>query len=415
MIREAIILAGGLGTRLRSVVADLPKCMAPVAGKPFLHYVIEYFSGQGIEKFIFAVGYKSEAIIDYVNEHYPAMHKQFSIEDEPLGTGGAIKKACALASEENVLVLNGDTIFKISLEDISAFHTQQQATCTLALKPMYNFNRYGVVELNDNGSINSFREKQQYDSGLINGGVYALQVPAFLKADLPQLFSFEKDFLEKQTGSDKLFGIVQQGYFIDIGIPEDFEKAQLELGKKGKLDLSLIDNTWTLFLDRDGVINHEKDKDYIHNWDEFIFYTGVKEAMAVFAKKFKHIIVVTNQKGIGKGLTKMEDLQQIHHNMIAEMEKTGGRVDAVYFCPNLEDDSPNRKPNPGMGLQAIKDFPDIDPEKAIMVGNTISDMQFGRNLGVNTVFLPTTRPEVDLLDERIDLVCPTLFDFARLL
>ncbi|MFZ1453919.1 MAG: HAD family hydrolase, partial [Ferruginibacter sp.] len=170
------------------------------------------------------------------------------------------------------------------------------------------------------------------------------------------------------------------------------------------IDLNQIDNTWTLFLDRDGVINHEKHLDYIHTWDEFTFYEGVPEAITVFANTFHRIVVVTNQKGIGKGVTKSEDLQLIHKNMIAAIKKKGGRIDAVYFCPDLDSDSPNRKPNPGMGLQAAQDFPDIDLDKAIMIGNTLSDMEFGRNLGVQTIFLPTTRPEVDLNDERIDVV-----------
>jgi histidinol-phosphate phosphatase family protein len=161
------------------------------------------------------------------------------------------------------------------------------------------------------------------------------------------------------------------------------------------------------------VINHEKHKDYIHTWDEFRFYEGVKEALAIFAKRFIHVIVVTNQRGIGKGVTKPEDLDLIHKNMVIEIEKAGGRIDAVYFCPDLDDNSPNRKPNPGMGLQAAKDIKAIDLSKAIMMGNTISDMQFGRNLGVKTIFLPTTRPEVDLADERIDAVYSSLLEFAN--
>jgi D-glycero-D-manno-heptose 1,7-bisphosphate phosphatase/D-glycero-alpha-D-manno-heptose 1-phosphate guanylyltransferase len=179
------------------------------------------------------------------------------------------------------------------------------------------------------------------------------------------------------------------------------------------INLKNIDKTWTLFLDRDGVINHEKHQDYIHVWNEFVFYEGVKEAITIFAKIFNRIVVVTNQKGIGKGVTKPEDLQLIHRNMVGEIEAAGGRVDAVYFCPDLEEESPNRKPNPGMGLQAVLDFSEIDLTKAIMVGNTLSDMQFGRNLGVQTVFLPTTRPEVDLKDERIDAVYHSLIAFAN--
>lgn len=177
-------------------------------------------------------------------------------------------------------------------------------------------------------------------------------------------------------------------------------------------DIKMIDNTWTLFLDRDGVINHEKHSDYIHTWDEFVFYDGVKQAIKIFGKVFNRIIIVTNQKGIGKGLTKPNDLTVIHRNMIAEVKKAGGRIDAVYFCPDLEETSLNRKPNPGMGLQAKKDFPEIDLTKSVMVGNTLSDMEFGRHLGAITVFLPTTRPEVNTRDKRIDLVYPSLIAFA---
>ena len=230
MIKTAIILAGGLGTRLRSVVADLPKCMAPVAGKPFLHFVIEYLLSQGVDTFIFSLGYKSEMIIDYVNEQYPALNKQYSIEEEPLGTGGAIKLACSLVKAEDTLVLNGDTIFKVDINILSSFHLKSGSDCTLSLKPMQDFDRYGVVELNDDSSISSFKEKQYYNSGLINGGVYALNVKGFLQEDLPVKFSFEKDYLEAFADKKKFHGIVQYQYFVDIGIPEDYERAQMELG-----------------------------------------------------------------------------------------------------------------------------------------------------------------------------------------
>ena len=161
------------------------------------------------------------------------------------------------------------------------------------------------------------------------------------------------------------------------------------------------------------MINYEKHKDYIHTWDEFRFYEDAREAIAIFAKHFGHIIVVTNQRGVGKLLTKPEDLELIHKNMKMEVENAGGRIDGIYFCPDVDDSSQNRKPNPGMGLQAARDFKDIDLSKAIMIGNTISDMQFGSNLGIKTIFLPTTHPEVDLNDERIDVVYPSLLAFAN--
>ncbi|MFT3678840.1 MAG: HAD-IIIA family hydrolase [Ferruginibacter sp.] len=177
--------------------------------------------------------------------------------------------------------------------------------------------------------------------------------------------------------------------------------------------LADIDHNWTLFLDRDGVINHEKHKDYVHTWDEFIFYDGVKQAVNILSKKFKHIIVVTNQRGVGKGLTLLKDLEIIHRNMIREIEMNGGRIDKVYFCSDLEDTSPCRKPNPGMALQAKNDFPGIDLNRSVMVGNTPGDMGFGRNIGAITVFLPTTRPDVEHKDNRIDAVFPSLLDFAK--
>jgi D-glycero-alpha-D-manno-heptose 1-phosphate guanylyltransferase len=230
---EAIILAGGLGTRLKSVISDLPKCMAPVAGKPFLHWVISYFQKHGIEKFIFSLGYKHEIIEEYLNEEFTIHHSPFtiqlSIEKEPLGTGGAIKLACKKATEQNVTIINGDTFFKIDLQQLSSFHQEQNADCTLCLKPMKNFDRYGAVELNENNSIKNFSEKKIYESGLINGGVYALNVKNFLDKDLPEKFSFEKDYLEKFYTIGKLMGLLQDKYFIDIGIPEDYERAQLEI------------------------------------------------------------------------------------------------------------------------------------------------------------------------------------------
>ena len=204
--------------------------MAPVAGKPFLHFVIEHLLSQGVDKFIFSVGYKSEMIIAYVNAQYSMLNVQYSIEEEPLGTGGAIKIACTLASEKNILIVNGDTLFKIDVEDLTAFHNSFGADCTLALKPMQNFDRYGVVELNPDQSIASFQEKQQYKTGLINGGVYVLNIAGFLQEELPQKFSFEKDYLEAYSDKRKMYGVIQDEYFIDIGIPEDYERAQEELG-----------------------------------------------------------------------------------------------------------------------------------------------------------------------------------------
>lgn len=178
--------------------------------------------------------------------------------------------------------------------------------------------------------------------------------------------------------------------------------------------LKNIDSSWTLFIDRDGVINDEKHEDYIHTWEEFKFYKGVKEAFEIFNHKFGVIVIITNQRGVAKGLTKIEDLHNIHKNMQEEIEQAGGRIDQIYVCTELE--SENRKPNTGMGLQALKDFPVINLSKSIMIGNTLSDMRFGRNLGVAiNIFLPTTRKEVSLDHLDIDLVFDDLISVAKAL
>ncbi len=157
------------------------------------------------------------------------------------------------------------------------------------------------------------------------------------------------------------------------------------------LDLSKIDNSWTLFLDRDGVINHEKYQDYIYNYDEFRFYEGVLEALKLLATRFDRILIATNQKGVGKGLMTEADLHDIHARMLQDITAAGGRIDKIYYCTALDNNHPNRKPHPGMALEAVKDFPAIELHKSLIVGNNISDMEFGRNAGMYTVFVKTTQ------------------------
>lgn len=181
------------------------------------------------------------------------------------------------------------------------------------------------------------------------------------------------------------------------------------------LNLQAINKDWTLFLDRDGVINYEKYEDYIYNYDEFRFYEGVPEAMKYFAERFGHIIIVTNQRGIGRGLMTAADLQDIHTKMLQALQAAGGRVDRIYFCPANDSNHPDRKPNPGMARAAQRDFPAIDLKKSLMVGNSLSDMEFGRNAGMHTVFVKTTRPQQTLPYPAIDLAFDSLPDFAKAL
>jgi D-glycero-alpha-D-manno-heptose 1-phosphate guanylyltransferase len=411
---EAIILAGGLGTRLREAVPDLPKCMATVAGKPFVSFVIDALRMQGVERFIFSLGYKAEAFIAYLKEQYPTLSYTTVVEKEPLGTGGAIQLALHEAKTANVLVANGDTLFKIQLQEMYNIHVDKRAACTLSLKPMKNFDRYGVVALNERNEIQSFKEKQFYNEGLINGGIYLINKASFLKKKLPKKFSFEKDYLEVFCNEGRFYGSIQEGYFIDIGIPEDYLQAQKDLSSKA-LDLEKVDKSWTLFLDRDGVINKEIVGSYILNWDGFTFSEGVLQALKILAEKVGTIVVISNQRGIGKGLMKEQDLTNIHHNLLNEVAKANGRIDHFFYCTDKDNNCFNRKPNPGMALQAKAMFPNIDFSKTIMVGNKPSDMRFGRAAGAYTVFLTTTNPEEPFPHPDIDLRFDSLLSFAQAL
>jgi D-glycero-alpha-D-manno-heptose 1-phosphate guanylyltransferase len=410
-VTEAIILAGGLGTRLREAVPNLPKCMAPVAGRPFLSYVIDHLRMQGIERIIFSLGYKWQEVDAWLSSEYPTLDYILVVEQEPLGTGGGIRLAMNKAITQNVLIANGDTLFRINLSQLSSLHLEKNAATTLALKPMKQFDRYGLVELDQDSRIISFREKQFYEDGLINGGVYLVNPTHFKALPFPEKFSFEKDYLEKYNRQESFFGSVQDHYFIDIGIPEDFTRAGQDL-QKPSIDLKKIDNSWTLFLDRDGVINEERVGQYVLHWGEFIFNKGVLEVFKLLSAHFGKIIIVSNQRGVGKGLMTEEALQSIHLEMQREVEIVHGRIDRIYYCTETGDKFFNRKPNPGMAFQAINDFPDIDLSRSIMVGNKPSDMRFGRSAGMYTVFVKTTNPQQQFPHPDIDLVYPTLYDFA---
>jgi D-glycero-alpha-D-manno-heptose 1-phosphate guanylyltransferase len=242
MIKEAIILAGGLGTRLRSVVADVPKCMAPVNGIPFINFVITGLKNQGVERFILSLGYKSEIVIDYISKTFTGTDIEYAVEDKPLGTGGAIKLACSRVKGTDVLILNGDTLFNIDIKKFTNVHQMKGADFTAALKEMTHFSRYGTVETDNDFALVAFNEKKLCEKGFINGGVYALSVNKFLKQDLPEVFSFEKDFLEKNIGRKKFYGMPCDNYFIDIGIPEDYHKFQTEYNNSAAVNKHTANN-----------------------------------------------------------------------------------------------------------------------------------------------------------------------------
>ncbi|PZF73162.1 nucleotidyltransferase family protein [Taibaiella soli] len=223
---ECIVLAGGLGTRLQGVIGAYPKCMAPVNGLPFLHYLFVYLEKQQCNRVILSLGFKHEVITQWLDTQDWPFEIDYVIEVEPLGTGGGIQLALEQAAENDVLVLNGDTMFMVDLAAMLTFHREQKAETTLALKEMHAFDRYGIVHTDDAGQIISFEEKKYMESGLINGGIYTINKMAFFGKELLKRFSFEKQYLELFVAEKQFYGYRSESYFIDIGIPEDYHRAQ---------------------------------------------------------------------------------------------------------------------------------------------------------------------------------------------
>ncbi len=399
-----VILAGGFGMRLRSEVQDIAKPMAPMGDKPFLHVLMDKLHTEGIHKFVLAVGYLAETIQAYFAQREMPYEILYSIEEEPLGTGGALKKALFMLDAEYVFALNGDTFFDLNLKQFYSDARQSSAPFFMALMQLQDASRYGGVRLEE-GKVKSFNEKQT-DASCCNAGVYAFRTE-LLKNHPENQFSLERDFLPKLAHEDQIAGQIYDAYFIDIGIPEDYRKARDKFAKY------FIDSSWTLFLDRDGVINERLVGDYVKRVEDFHFKAGALEAIAAFTQMFGRIVVVTNQQGIGKKLMTVRNLAEIHRYMVSEIEKQGGRIDAVYFAPQLaKEDSEMRKPKQGMAWQAKSEFREIDFTKSVMIGDSDSDIWFGKNLGMITVKLSNvdeSHVQADVHREKL-VDCIVLFE-----
>lgn len=226
---EAIVLAGGLGSRLRPVISGIPKPMAPIADKPFLYYILKWLEYNQVSRIILSVGYQWEIIYNTFGDRFNDRELVYSVEDSPLGTGGAISFAMDKLTGDSFFIINGDTLFKSDLSQLFVFHHQGAFNLSILLKPMSHFDRYGTVELNTRNRITSFHEKRPRTEGLINGGVYLADKQIKKHFPAAQAFSFEKEFLETKLDELAFGGLIANDYFIDIGIPSDYRKARIEL------------------------------------------------------------------------------------------------------------------------------------------------------------------------------------------
>lgn len=314
---EAIILAGGFGTRLKHVVSDVPKPMAPINDKPFLEYIFEDLNKKGVIHVVLAVGYMKEKIEEYFKNQYKNIEISYSEENSPLGTGGAIKKAVLKCREENIFIINGDTFYDVDLEKMRKFHIENKSSLTIAVKEMENFDRYGSLII-ENNKIIKFEEKKPMLKGKINGGIYLIKKNIFQGIE-QESFSFEKEILENEK--IEKYAYESNGYFIDIGIPEDYYKF-IEKNKSPKISIIVP------------VYNREK---YLE-----------KCINSIIKQDFKDIeIICVNDGSTDNSLEILKKLSRQDERIIVIDKKNGGsssarnaalKIARGKYCLNIDSD-----------------------------------------------------------------------------
>ncbi len=364
MLRQAVLLAGGLGTRLGALTAETPKPLLEVAGRPFLFHLIENLRRFGIDRFLLSVGYRAEQF-----EHVLGDGSAFGVtieyvrEDEPLGTGGALRLARDQLDETFVLA-NGDTLFDVNVLALACAMRDRGCEAAVGLRRVAEASRYGRVAESD-GRVLRFEGVGHAGEGWINGGVYALRRESVDR--LPEGRSaLEADLLPELAGLGKLAAVRSEAFFIDIGIPDDLARSHAAVA------------SWrhrpAVFFDRDGTLN--EDPGYVHRPEDLVWKPEAKEAIRWLNDRGFLAIVATNQAGIAKGKFTETDFERFMNRMREDLAHVGAHLDAVYHCPYHPEgeppyrlDSPDRKPAPGMFLRALKEW-NIDPDRSFALGDS---------------------------------------------
>jgi D-glycero-alpha-D-manno-heptose 1-phosphate guanylyltransferase len=424
-MKEAVILAGGLGTRLRQIVTDLPKPMAPVAGRPFLAWLLRYLQMQGIRRVILSVGYKHDAITRYFGRRWCELEIDYAVEDTPLGTGGGMAKALGQASESHVLVLNGDTFLRLDYARLQAvLGSQPHSLLSVALRRVPSAERFGCAEISD-GVVRRFSAAGGAGPAFINAGVYCVPRDLLNRYPLPARFSFEDEFLAAKLEELQPAACLSDDPFIDIGVPESYADAQILLPQWSCLGQDLL---WrdvrvdrpnqplsALFLDRDGVMIEEKN--YLSDPNQVEILDGIPELICEAHRRGMLVVEVTNQAGIGRGKFQWSDFVAVQNRIETELRLRGAELDAIFACPHHKEgvgtysaaEHPWRKPNPGMLLVA-KDLLNTDLASSVLLGDKTCDILAARAAGMQAVLLLTGQGP-----EHRDSVQPLVSDDVRIL
>jgi len=375
-VRQCAVLVGGRGSRLGALTAETPKPLLPCGDRPFLAWVMREFIRFGVEEFVLLAGYRAEHVTAAVPKLAALLPRPVRIlvseETEPAGTGGALFHARALL-DQRFLLCNGDSLFDTNMAPL----VTADARALMLLRRVDDASRYGVVSL-AGGRVSGFDAVSTTSSpGIINAGVYLLD--RSLINECTPCCSLEADILPRIAASGLLHGMVADGYFRDIGVPEDFARAQSEV--PGVLRRS------ALFLDRDGVVN--VDHGYIGSRERFEWTAGALEAISAATGAGWHVFVVTNQSGVARGYYDEAAVHTLHAWMVSEVRQFGGTIDDIRYCPYHEQAtvaayrraSDWRKPAPGMLLDLMRAW-ELEPERCILIGDQETDMAAARAAGM---------------------------------
>ncbi len=378
---QAVILCGGLGTRLGSLTQSTPKPLLPVAGKPFLDILIEEVARQGVRRFLLLAAFEPDQIQRFAAGARERLNLDIEVEVglEPgqAGTGGALWHSRDRLSD-TFFLLNGDSWLNLSLVDlVRVLVGSTDVIGALSLREVPDGARFGRVAL-EGRRLSAFGlAPRPGEPALINAGVYLFR--RNLVDHLAAECSLERDVLPHLAAAGRLNGLPSQGYFIDIGIPEDFHRAQIELPQRRTRP--------ALFLDRDGVIN--EDLGHVGTVDRFRWMPGAREAIAMANAWGYFVFVVTNQAGIAKARYTEADYWVLRRHIRRELAEFGAHIDDERFCPfhpeGVIDDyrcvSDMRKPAPGMLLDLLKRWP-VDVERSLMIGDRDTDVAAARAAGI---------------------------------
>ncbi len=428
---KVIIMAGGMGTRIQSVRADVPKPMIEICGKPILQYQIENLKACGLTDITIGVGHLGHVIKEYFGDGSKfGVNISYFTEDRPLGTAGALfkmfdSKACGEVQTKTVidddfLLLCGDVIFDIDFNRFIAFHKERKAWASLMAHP--NEHPYDssllvteVLPPDQAGGlpVNTHRvtkwmakeDERIYYKNLVNAGLQLIS-PELLRETMknfvprhpetPDKIDLDRDVLKPNIKSGRIFAYETPEYIKDMGTPDRYYETEADI-KSGKVPArNLSQKQKAIFLDRDGTIN--KSNGFITKPEQFELIPGVAEAIKKINKSGYLTIVITNQPVIARGDCTFEELAEIHAKMETELGKDGAFIDGLYFCPHHTDkgfigerpeykcDCDCRKPKAGLFLQAAKDF-NIDLLQSFMIGDSLKDVEAGKNAGCKECFL----------------------------